>query len=253
MRQAAALLLLLAALAAGWAWAQDGADEADYDRLSLLERLENVRREVKVIDLDTALRRVPAVVASCRQHRELLDRMNAEQKAGGDITPIVEQARDLKVALLTELNDILKLHQSPYLGISKQEVMERLANTRFRDVIYRKEWLVNILDDIEEQARVNLEVDARIYKFDTVTFDFEKTSARAMLQILGDGLLFKWLVRGDTVYVYKERHEILFGGEWLVQKKAAWRARKKALEEAAKEAEKRALEEAGGSSGGGGR
>ena len=44
------------------------------------------------------------------------------------------------------------------------------------------------------------------------------------------------------MYVYKERHEILFGGEWLRQKKAAWRARKDALDKAAKEAEKEALE-----------
>ena len=104
--------------------------------------------------------------------------------------------------------------------------------------MYEDEWLVNILDDLEESCKINIEIDARIYKFDTVTFDFEKTSARAMLQMMGDALLFKWMVRGDTLYVYKERHEVLFGGEWLRKKKAAFHARKKALEEAMKEAEK---------------
>ena len=49
-------------------------------------------------------------------------------------------------------------------------------------------------------------------------------------------------MRGDTLYVYKERHEILFGGEWLRKKRAAWKARKEALDKAMKEAEKRAAE-----------
>jgi len=62
---------------------------------------------------------------------------------------------------------------------------------------------------------------------------------------MGDNLLFTWLVRGDTLYVFRERHEILFGGEWIRKKKAAWKARKKALDAAAKEAERRALERAG--------
>jgi hypothetical protein len=64
-----------------------------------------------------------------------------------------------------------------------------------------------------------------------------------MLQIMGDLLYFQWVVRGDTLYVYRERHEVLFGGEWIRRKKAAWKARKDALEEARKEAERRALEE----------
>ena len=102
---------------------------------------------------------------------------------------------------------------------------------------------MNILDDLEERCKINVEVDARIYKFDTVSINFDKTSARAMLQILGDQLLFNWLVRGDTLYVYKERHEVLFGGEWIRKKKAAWKARKEALKKAAEEAQRRALGE----------
>ena len=119
------------------------------------------------------------------------------------------------------------------------------SDARWSDVVYEQAWLVNILDDIEEAANVNIELDARIYKFDTVSFSFDKTSARAMLQMMGDTLLFRWIVRGDTIYVYKERHEILFGGKWLRQQKKAWRTRKKAIEEAAKEAERKALEEGG--------
>ncbi|MHC5052800.1 MAG: hypothetical protein ACYTGK_19600, partial [Planctomycetota bacterium] len=111
------------------------------------------------------------------------------------------------------------------------------------DIHYNNEWLVNILDDLEDAAQINIEVDARVYKFDSVTFDFDKTSARAMLQMMGDVLLFEWIVRGDTLYVYKERHEDLFGGEWIKQKKAAWKARRKALAEAEKEAEAEAMGE----------
>ena len=75
-----------------------------------------------------------------------------------------------------------------------------------------------------------IEMDARVYKFDSVTFDFESTSARAMLQMMADELLYKWIVRGDTLYVYKERNEVLFGQKWLRNKKRAERARKKARE-----------------------
>jgi len=231
------------AFAAGLAWGQDkGGNGDDYDHLSLVERLKNVRREVKVIDLDTALARVPEVVASSQKHRALLDQMQTAVQAGREITPLIEKARNLKLALLEELNKILKLHKSKFRGLPEQEVWKRLKATRLQDVHYENEWLVNILDDLEEKVGINIEMDARIYKFDTVTFDFEKTSALALLQTLADGLLFKWIVRGDTLYVYKERHEILFGGAWLAQKKAAWRARKAALEKARKEAEKHALE-----------
>jgi hypothetical protein len=96
---------------------------------------------------------------------------------------------------------------------------------------------------LEDKVGINIEVDARVYKYDTVTFDFDRTSARAMLQMMADNLLFKWVVRGDTLYVYKERNEILFGGEWIRRKKAAWKARQDALEAARKEAERKALEE----------
>ena len=50
-------------------------------------------------------------------------------------------------------------------------------------------------------------------------------------------------MRGDTLYVYRERNEILFGGEWIRRKKAAWKARHDAMEAARKEAERKALEE----------
>ena len=79
------------------------------------------------------------------------------------------------------------------------EHLQWLARTRLDEVDYEEEWLVNILDDFEEAMQVNIEMDARIYKFDSVTFDFEKTSARAMLQMMGDTLLFEWIVRGDTL------------------------------------------------------
>ena len=103
--------------------------------------------------------------------------------------------------------------------------------------------LVNILDDMEERVGINIEVDARVYKFDTMSLEFDRTSARAMLTMMGESLLFNWIVRGDTLYVYKERHEVLFGKEWLRQKRAAWKARQQALIEAAKAAEKAAMEE----------
>ena len=69
--------------------------------------------------------------------------------------------------------------------------------------------------------------------------------ARALLQMMGDELLFNWIVRGDTIYVYKERHEVLFGGEWIRKKKAAFKARQEALKKAAAEADRRALGESG--------
>ena len=70
---------------------------------------------------------------------------------------------------------------------------------------------------------------------------------------MADNLLFKWIIRGDTLYVYKERHEVLFDAEWLAQKRAAWKARKKAREEAARAAEKRANEGAPEDGEGGGK
>lgn len=234
-------VFVLLAFAAGLAWGQGG-DEADGEKESLQERLKKVRREVKVIELKTAVDRVPGIVAREKEYFELVRRMEAEAKAGKDITPLLEKGRSLKLAALNELNEILRRHKGKFAGLSEQKVWERLRNARWSDVSYEEEWLVNILDDIEEAAGVNIEMDARIYKFDTVSFQFDKTSARAMLQMMADTLLFNWLVRGDTIYVYKERNEILFGGEWLRQKKKAWRERKKALEEAAKEAERRALE-----------
>jgi len=233
-------LLVGAAFVVGLAHGQEdeGAGENDLE-----VRLANVRREVKIIDLDTAITRVPALVQREIEYHALLEQMASENAAGKDITPLLTKGREMKLAALKDLNEILKLHRGKFTGLKEEEVWERLKNTRFRDVQYRDEWLVNILDDLEEKCQINIEVDARVYKFDTVSFDFEKTSARAMLQMMGDQLLFHWIVRGDTLYVYKERHETLFGGEWIRQKKAAWRARKKALEEAAKEAERKALED----------
>lgn len=239
MKNLGVLVLIAAAFVAGLARGQDG-DPPARRGLSddLLKRLEGVRREIKVIDLDDSIKRVPDIIRRENDHYALMVRMKEAQDAGKDITAMLEQGREMKLATLKDLNQILKLHRGKYVGISEKEVWNRLINARFSNVTYTDEWLVNILDDLEEECKINIEIDARIYKFDTVTFDFEKTSARAMLQMMGDALLFKWIVRGDTLYVYKERHEVLFGGEWLRKKKAAFRARKKALEEAMKEAER---------------
>lgn len=239
MRRAATYLLIAAAFATGLARGQD----RDPD---LEARLAKVRREVKIIDLDTSLARVPAIVEREGAYSDLLERMQKDADAGKDITPLLERGYALKQQTLADLNDILKLHRGEHTGLSEQEVWTRLRNARFTDVHYRDEWLVNILDDLEEAMKVNIEMDARVYKFDVVSFDFPRTTAKAMLQTMADNLLFEWIIRGDTLYVYKERHEVLFDAEWLARKRAAWRARRKEREEAARAAEEKAAEGGGG-------
>jgi very-short-patch-repair endonuclease len=248
LRKVAKLLLLAAALLGGYVWGQDaapdgkeggGGDLADTSLQDLAERLTKVRREIKIIDLDESLGLVPGLVARENEYAALL----AQMRDAKDVQPLLVKARELKLAQLEDANRILKLHRGKHTGLTEEQVWERLTDARFQGIHFREEWLVNILDFLEDEVGINVELDARVYKFDTVTFDFDKTSARAMLQMMGDILLFKFVVRGDTLYVFKERNEVLFGGEWIQKKKAAWKARKDALEEARKEAEKKALEE----------
>ncbi len=236
-------LLVLAALLGGFVWGQEpeeGGDLADVALEDLATRMAKVRREIKIIDFDESLGLVPGIVAREREYEAILKEAQAK---GKEIQPLLSKARDVKLAQLEDLNRILKLHRGKNVDLTEGQVWERLSNARFRDVHFREEWLVNILDHIEEEVGINIELDARIYKYDTVTFDFDRTSARAMLQMMGDVLLFRWVIRGDTLYVFKERNEILFGGDWIRKKKAAWKARQEALEAARKEAERKALEE----------
>ena len=248
MQKWLALALVPAAFAGGFAWAQDaGSSEPERE---IDAKLTNVRREVKVIDLDATLPRLPALFAREKDYTALVKQITRVAQEGGDLTPHLERVRLLKLDAFKELNDLLQLHRGKDVGLGEEQVWKRLREAQFEGVHYSEEWLVNILDDLEAAVGINIELDARVYKFDTVSFDFERTSALAMLQMMADALLFKWVVRGDTLYVYKERHEILFGGEWLARKRAAWKARKEALEKARKEAERRALEGAGGEGGG---
>jgi len=239
-------LLVTAALLGGFVWGQEpeeggsGGDLADVALEDLADKMTKVRREIKIIDFEESLGLVPGLVAREREYEAVLKEAQAK---GTEIRPLLAKARDMKIAQLADLNRILKLHRGKNVDLTEEEVWQRLSNARFRDVHFREEWLVNILDNLEEEVGINIELDARVYKFDTVTFDFEKTSARAMLQMMGDVLLFRWVVRGDTLYVFKERNEILFGGDWIRKKKAAWKARQDALEAARKEAERKALEE----------
>ncbi len=244
MKKPIALLLVAAAFLGGLVRGQDSGGEGSLEDAALqdlADRLTKVRREIKIIDFDESLGLVPGLVAREREYQALL----TEARGAKERKPLLAKARDLKLAQLEDANRILKLHRGKHVGQAEEQVWERLANARFRGIHFREEWLVNILDMLEDEVRINVEVDARVYKYDTVTFDFDRTSARAMLQMMADNLLFKWVVRGDTLYVYKERNEILFGGEWIRRKKAAWKARQDALEEARKEAERRALEEDG--------
>lgn len=247
-----AATLLLAAFFTGFATGGEGDAPVVKKRKTddIDERLAGVKREVKVIDLDTALIEVDAVLAREHEHSALVAKMAAAKAAGGEVRPLLEKGFALKREQLQALNRILKLHDSKFRGLTEQQVWDRLNDARFVDVHYRDEWLVNILDDLEEAVGINIEIDARVYKFNTVSFDFEKTSARAMLQMMADALVFKWIVRGDTLYVYRERNEVLFGPEWKRQQKRAKRAREKALREAEKEAheeaQKAAREQAAG-------
>ena len=200
MRKWMPVALILAAFAAGMAWGgPDDEEAAEPDLLDLEKRLDQVRREVKIISFDTGMQRVPALITREKQYTRLLGEIeDLATRDPAKLKPLLEQGRELKLAALKDLNEILKLHRGQHLGLTEEEVWTRLANARFEGVSYNEEWLVNILDDIEEKVGINIEVDARVYKFDTVTFDFDKTSARAMLQIMGDNLLFTWLVRGDA-------------------------------------------------------
>jgi len=229
-----AAALVTACYVAGWAAGQDG-------KGSIEERLKQVRREVKVIDLPTSIPRIPALIAREKEYSQLLDEIASTALNQPERIPkMYERARNLKLAALKDLNEILRLHRGPHTGINEKQIWERLK-TRFLGVSYEDEWLVNILDDIEEAAKINIELDARIYKFDSVTFDFEASSARAMLQMMGDELEFQFVARGDTLYVYKERNEVLFGRKYD-------KARKKAKEQRAKD-----LKSTGKGAGGGDR
>ncbi|MGH7163034.1 MAG: hypothetical protein ACREID_06095 [Planctomycetota bacterium] len=231
-----------AALAAGLALGQETEKPSEEERerrhAETLEKLKLVRREVKTIDLDATIPRVAAMVAREQEYRALVARIREAATGGEEGVPqLLEQGRTMKLQALAELNDILVLHRGPHAGIEEDEVRRRLETTRLTGVRYRDEWLVNILDDLEAEAKVNIELDARVYKFDVVTFDFEKTTCLAMLQTMADNLLFKWIVRGDTLYVYQERNEVLFDDEWLAKKKAAWKARQDAAARAERDAE----------------
>jgi len=234
--------LMGAAFLGGLAWGQDDDQAAHESADDFLAKVKGVRREIKIIDLDESIPRFATLLAREQEYDGVLAEMATAVEGSGDLSKLLERGRDLKVAALKDLNEILKLHRGKYAGLKEVEVWERLHNAHFRNVSYENEWLVNVLDDLEERVGINIEMDARVYKFDTISFNFDDTSARAMLQMMGESLLFNWLVRGDTLYVYKERHEVLFGGEWIRQKRAAWKARQEAIENARKAAQKAALE-----------
>ena len=214
-----AVALVAGGFFSGWASGQD--------KGSLEERLQKVRREVKVIDLKTSIPKIPALVKREKEYSALLEELQGAAISRPDkLTTLFERARELKLAALADLNRILRVHRGKHVDITEKEVWERLK-TRFTGVFYEEEWLVNILDDIEDGASINVELDARVYKFDSVSFQFDSTSARAMLQIMGDELEFKWVIRGDTLYVFKERNEVIFGRKYAKQRKKALKEREK--------------------------
>ncbi|MHC4954396.1 MAG: hypothetical protein ACYTGZ_10955 [Planctomycetota bacterium] len=232
----AAVALLAAAFIAGLA----SAPARGQEKGSIEERLKEVRREVKVINLETSMPRLPALIEREKKYSLVLDQISGAALNQPELMKgLFEKARTIKLAALKDLNEILRKHKGKHVGITEKQVWERLK-TRFVGVSYEDEWLVNILDDIEEAACINVELDARVYKFDSVTFDFESSSARAMLQMMGDELFFQWIVRGDTLYVYKERNEVLFGKQWARDRKRAQKERAKE-EKRMREARKRRL------------
>ncbi len=242
-KHCARLLLAAGCLAAGLAFGGDGPTEEQKAKdAAAAAKLRLVRREVKQLDFDATLARLPAFIAREQEYMALVERIKeAASGDGADLRQLLESAREMKLRALPELNEILMCHRGPSAGLEEAEVRRRLDEAVFTAVGYADEWLVNILDDLEANVGINIELDARVYKFDTVSFRFERTSASAMLQTMADNLQFKWLIRGDTLYVYREMNEILFDDEWLAQKRAVWQAKqdvKKAAEAAALEKEK---------------
>ncbi len=253
MKRTTGILIVAAALLAGLAAGQDGGrrKKPSKEEMARLQaeadaKLKKVRRVVKRLNYDDTLNLVPKLEARETEYLAIVRQIHDGATAGGDVTKLFEQGYQMKLAALQDLSRILLLHRGKYAGIEEEDVWKRLNETRLDEVDYEEEWLVNILDDLEESMQVNIEMDARIYKFDVVSFTFTRTTARAMLQTMADTLLFKWIVRGDTLYVYKERHEELFNEAWLAKKRAAWKARKKARQDAAKRADDAAKKAAKG-------
>ncbi|MGQ0612739.1 MAG: hypothetical protein ACT4PV_03190 [Planctomycetaceae bacterium] len=242
-KRCARLLLAAGCLAAGLAFGRDEPTEEQKAKdAAAAAKLALVRREVKQLDFDATLARLPAFIAREQEYMALVERIKeAASGDGADLTELLGRAREMKLRALPELNEILVCHRGPNAGLEEAEVRRRLDAAVFTAVRYEEEWLVNILDDLETNASINIELDARVYKFDVVSFRFERTSASAMLQTMADNLQFKWVIRGDTLYVYREMNEILFDDEWLAQKRAVWQAKqdaKRAAEAAALEREK---------------
>ena len=123
MRKATVSALILAAFAAGIAWGGDEKDgkEDDEAKESLQERLEKVRREVKVIELDSAMQRVPGIVQREQEYLKLVELMQADATRGKDITPLIEKGRAMKLAALGEINEILRKHKGKFAGVNEAE------------------------------------------------------------------------------------------------------------------------------------
>ena len=221
---------ILAAVALGAlrapAWSQERRptkEEREKRKAELRELQKTVRREVKQIDFEKTLAAIPTLVAREKVYMALVKTLVDTATGGqGDVKKLLLQGRTLKLATLGDLNLHLKLHRGKFVDIEEAQVRRRLSETLLDGVKYDEEWLVNILDDFEAAVQVNVEVDARVYKFDVLTYDFPKMTADTFLRSAADLLEFKYVVRGDTVYVYKEMYEVLFDETWLKEKRAAW-------------------------------
>jgi hypothetical protein len=110
--------VVVAAFAAGLASGQ-GDEPVDAVDDGLEGKLAAVRREVKRIDLEAAIGRVPALVAREYEYEALLQQAHAAAGKGeGGVPGMLEKAHGMKLAALGELNDILKKHAGKHAGIA---------------------------------------------------------------------------------------------------------------------------------------
>ena len=84
-------------------------------------KLRKVRREVKQLDYDDTMARVPQLIAREQEYLALVEQIQEAAAGGkGDILEMLKKGRTMKIAALKDLNEILKLHRGKYAGIEEK-------------------------------------------------------------------------------------------------------------------------------------
>ncbi len=134
----------------------------------------------------------------------LVDSEKDEKKSHAiraDVKGLLEDYRAGKVRMIALVDKALK---TPAPTMTDLQILQKLRDTDLLDLHWREAYFKNCIRDVSERLRIPMVLSPKVVQLNTVSADFDRSSAAGVLRWLCEGFDLQYLVHNGQVLLTKK-------------------------------------------------